>query len=300
MNLEMSKYVYFEPQGGLNDTLSNITRCLEYCIKNKRILLVNGMKSTYQINFSDYFDMVSNENIIFDTEIIKKICSNTSYSIYPNELQDKMNDILENQIIFSYGKNNNKTVYRYNNMILELFNKEVSEDIIIFTCCGNGDGYTLFKQLTFKKSILDICNERYNRLNKPYLGIQIRNTDYTCDYIQFFIDNETLIKSYSEIYIATDDINVLQFFREKGLEIKNFTTFPTHKYPALHYSNFNPHIIFIDMICDIYIMSLSDKLISPSKGGFIKLIKSVMENKYFSEEQNGEGFTGTNIHIIQE
>jgi len=296
-SLEMSKYVYFEPRGGFNDILSNITRCLEYCVQNKRVLLVNGKKCTYKINFSDYFDMVSNENIICDTEIIKKICSNTSYSIYPSELQDKMNDILENNIIFSYGIN--KTPWHYNDIKLELFNKEVSEDIIIFSCSGSGDGYTLFKQLTFKKSILDICNERYNRLNKPYLGIQIRNTDYTCDYIQFFIDNEILIKSYSEIYMATDDVNVLEFFREKGLQIKNFTTFPRQEFKSLHYSNIHPHTKFIDMISDIYIMSLSDKLISPSKGGFIRLIKDVMRNQYFRTEQNGEGFTGTIIHIIQ-
>jgi hypothetical protein len=288
--LDMSKYVYFEPKGGFNDILCNTKRCLEYCIENKRILLVNGIKGTYNINFSDYFDTVSNDNIIFDTGIIEKICSNTSYSIYPNEFQGKMNDILENKIKFHFDRN--KRAYCYNNMRFELFNKKISEDIIIFTCVGSGDGYMLFKQLTFKKSILDICNERYNRLNKPYLGIQIRNTDYTCDYIQFFNNHETLIKSYTEIYMATDNVNVLQFFREKGLQIKNFTTFPTHKYEVLHYySNIHPHTKFIDMISDIYIMSLSNTLISPSKGGFIRLIKDVMENQYFRAEQNGEGST---------
>jgi len=287
----MSKYVYFEPSAGFNDILSNITRCLEYCVQNKRILLVNGMKSTYKINFSDYFDMVSNDNIIFDTEIIKKICSNTSYSIYPNELQDKMNDILENNIIFNYGRNTTEFCYNNNYIIFELFDKEISEDIIIFRCCGGANGYILLKQLTFKKNILDICKERYNRLNKPYLGIQIRNTDRKCDYIQFFIDNEMLIKSYTEIYISTDDINALQFFREKDLEIKNFTSFPTHKFKSLHHSNIDPHTKFIDMISDIYIMSLSDKLISPSEGGFIRLIKDVMKNKYFRLEQNVEGTT---------
>jgi hypothetical protein len=169
-SLEMNKYVYFEPCAGFNDILCNITRCLEYCVQNKRILLVNGKKCTYKINFSDYFDMVSNENIIFDTEIIKKICSNTSYSIYPSELQDKMKDILGNKIRFHYGRTTTEFCYNTNNnyIIFELFDKEISEDIVVFTCRGGGNGYNLFKQLTFKKNILDICNERYNRLNKPY------------------------------------------------------------------------------------------------------------------------------------
>jgi hypothetical protein len=277
----MNKYVYFEPKGGLNDILFTTARCLDYCINHNRILLVNGLKSTYSINFSNYFEMPSNNYIIFDTEKIKNICCNNSFSIYPSIFQDKMNNILQGQIAFSYDPNGGGWLYQ--NTKLKLIKKNIKEDIIIYSSCGGGDGFKLFKGLVFKKNVMDICKERYKRLNVPYLGIQIRNTDYKCDYVKFFNQHKEVINSFTEIYLASDDVNVIQFFREKGLPVKNFTTFPTtQNYTNLHFSEIDPHTKFIDVICDIYILSLSNTLLSPSKGGFIQLVRNVMNNRYFS------------------
>lgn len=71
-------YVYFEPQGGFNDILTCLKEQLEYCKRHNRILLVNGMRTCYKINFSDYFDFSEEyKNIsILDTEKIKNICIN--------------------------------------------------------------------------------------------------------------------------------------------------------------------------------------------------------------------------------
>ena len=49
-------YLYFEPRGGITDILCNIVRCHNYCKKHNRILLVNGQKSNYTINFSELND----------------------------------------------------------------------------------------------------------------------------------------------------------------------------------------------------------------------------------------------------
>jgi len=279
----MQKYVYFEPKGGLNDILSCIERCIIYCNTYNRILLVNGLKSCYNINFADYFDIPSNNNIILDIDQIKNICCNSELTVYPNLLQNKMNDILENKINFNYFSSHTDVNYRYKNIDLYLPNKNIEENLIIYGCCGGGDGYKLFKQIIFKQNIMNICKERYKMLNKPYLGIQIRNTDYKCNYEDFFEKNKVFINSYKEIYLATDDIHVLQFFREKGLQLKNFTTYSSEKYCNLHKSKVDPNTKFIDVISDIFILSMSNKLISPSKGGFIKLIKSVKNNEYFKE-----------------
>jgi hypothetical protein len=277
---KMKKYVYFEPKGGLNDILSCIYKCLQYCIKNKRILLVNGLKSHYKINFSDYFEIPLN-NIIIDITKIKNICSNNSFSIYPIIFQDKMIDILEGKINFHYDKN--LCGWSYKNAKFELFDINITEDIIIHSCSGTGNGFNLFKEIVFTQNVMNICKERYKLLNVPYLGIQIRNTDLKCDYITFFNQHKQLINSFTEIYLATDNDNVLQFFREKGLHIKNFTTFPTDSIykNGLHNTKIEPHTKFIDVICDIYILSLSNTLLSPSKGGFIKLVQDVMNNRYF-------------------
>lgn len=280
----MCKYVYFEPKGGFNDILCNITYCLTYCKNNQRILLVNGKKSVYNINFSEYFEIPLDTYIIFDINEIKKICLNNSLSIYPNKFQNRMEYVLGDTIKFVYCPGGGGRLCE--DTKLELPDKIINEDIIIYSQCGSGNGFYLFKELIFKQNIMEICKERYKSLKKPYLGIHIRNTDYKCDYVGFFNKYEILIKSFTEVYIATDDYNVIQFFKEHGIQIKNFTTFPTKVSINLHSSNVDPHIKFVDMICDIVILSLSDKLISPSIGGFIKLVKSIMENNHFIELKN--------------
>jgi hypothetical protein len=268
----MSKYLYFEPKGGFNDILCGINTCLDYCIKNKRVLLINGMKSVYKINFSDYFDIISNTKIILDIEQITRICLGECTSVYPNFLEDKIKEVIEEKIYFNYV---GPRCYSYNKINLMLPDSEVEEDLIVYSCCGGGRGFECFQNVVFKKNIIEICNKKYQLLKKPYLGIQVRNTDCTCDYVDFFNHHENLIRSYEEVYLATDDVDVLRFFKEKKPTIKNFTSYPDEHYSSLHYSHVDPNTKFTDMISDIYLLSLSSELISPSKGGYIKLIKDI-------------------------
>ena len=274
----MTKYMYYEPKGGFNDVLCSIRMCLACCIKNNRVLLVNGLKSEYKVQFTDYFDTPDfNKDVIYDIEQIKKICLNKSLSVYPNIFQNEMDNILSGKIEFTYTKNG----FMYKDNTLTLPNKNITEDIIVYSCCGGGYGIQLLRHVSFNKNVMDICNERYKMLNNPYLGIQIRNTDIKCDYIRFFNENLALIKSYSEIYLATDDVNVLVFFRDKGVSVKNFTTFPDEIYTNLHNSKIDPNVKFIDMISDMFILSLSDNLVSPSAGGFARLISNARDEHYF-------------------
>jgi hypothetical protein len=266
-------YVYFVPREGFNDILCATRVVIEYCKKYNRTLLIDGTKSCYKINFGDYFTI--NQDIIVDTVQIKKICSNTSYTIYPNDLQNKMSDILEEKIKYKYIDRG----VTYNKERLELPEQELSENIIVYSACGGVNGHKVFNQLIFNATIIDIVNERVNKLNKPYLCVQIRNTDRSCDYISFFNENENKIRSYKEIYIATDNKKIIEFYKEKGLNVKNFTTFPEENYVSLHKSNIDNHTKFVDMICDIFIISLSHELLSNSLGGFIKLVKNLQQKK---------------------
>jgi hypothetical protein len=268
--------VYLEPTGGICDIFNVLNNALSYCNNYNRILLVNGNKSTYKVNFSKYFNL-SRNNVIFDTEKIMEICNNTNNTIYPEILNGKMKDILNGTIQFHYSNANE--FFSYNEIELGLPQENRSEDIIIHSQSKGGNAYVLFKELIFCPDVKSICNERYNKLKKPYLCIQIRNTDYKCDYISYFNNHENEIRAFQEIYIATDDTKVIDFYKDKGLSIQNFTTFPKDNYFNLHFSNLDPHTKFIDLFCDIYIAGMSDKLMSNSKGGFIRLLRKLNENK---------------------
>jgi hypothetical protein len=275
-------YVYLDPKGGFNDILTSIGTLLEYCKIYNRILLVNGMATCYKVNFSDYFDFSGEYKniIILDTEKIKDICTNPNYKIYPNEFQDKMLDFVEGKQNFTYSADTSG-YFILENIILALPKDNVAEDIVVVSKYGGADGYKVFKEIIFHPRVVDIFYERYNKLNKPYLCIHIRNTDYKCDYITFFSENEKQIRSFNEIYIATDDVNAINFYINNGLQVKNFTTFSEKEECNLHSSSVDSHTKFIDMICDLLIVSHSHTIMSNSKGFYILLAKAI-KNGYWS------------------
>lgn len=281
----MRKYVYYEPMGGLNDMLCCINYAINYCIKNNRILIINGMKTEYRVNLSDYFSLNIN-NVILDVNKIINIFANNNFSVYPNEFNGKLMDIVTGKIKFEYH-----TPYSYiywpDNVILKWPYKKIYEDVLVTANCGSGNSFVLFNQLKLKPIIKDECYKRYNLLDKPYLCLQIRNTDYKTNYEDFYDTNKEIISSYKEIYVATDDKKILDFFINKGINIKNFTTFPESEYYNLHNNqSINPNTKFLDLFSDIYIASMSDNLLlAKSQGNFVNLLKSCFNNKTLIKEQ---------------
>jgi hypothetical protein len=277
-------YVYLMPQGGFNDIMCVIYRTLNYCNKYKRILLLDTTKSAYKINFSDYFKFNKNikNNIIFDINIIRKICKEYNENIYPIYFSGKMIDIIDNKYNFSYDKETHMIICE--NILFRLPTDNIDNKIIIHSACGGGDGYVLFKHLLPKNNIKKHCKTKYSILkqkNIKYLSIQVRNTDRKCNYKKLYYNNKKKIHSYNCIYISTDDKDVIKFFKSKKLNIYNFTRFPELEYRNLHRSSINPDTKIKDLFCDLYMIIMSDKLLSDSVGGFIRLVKNCCKNKKY-------------------
>jgi len=231
--------------------------------------------SCYNINFSDYFHMPACDcNIIYDTDKIKDILKNNTLSVHPNNLDFKLIDLFYKQITFIY----NKDVHYYKNTHLDLPNN-VNEDIILHRRSGGGNGFDFFKQLGLTEKIKSICIQKMNLLQNNYLCIQVRHTDYKCDYPKLYEDNKAKIHSYDQIYICTDDESVITFFKSKHLNVFCFTTFPAKSFKNLHTSNVSKDIKIQDLLVDIFIATNSKELLSTSKGGFIKLLRSCFNNK---------------------
>jgi hypothetical protein len=266
----MSKYVLVIPQGGFNDCLSVITFAIEYCRKMNRILLLDMMNSIYKINFNDFFD-IDDPNIIYDFDTIKQMCLENNYTVYPNILTNKLLDILNGNIQFTYKDGN----FFYNDTELSILRGcNLDEDIIVYSSCGGMEGIELFRQLSFKNNIKDYCKQKLALLkDNNYLCIQVRNTDYKCDYQRLYNDFMEVIHSYDKVYIATDDKLAIDYFKAKHGNVYNFNVFPEEDtYVSLHTSNVNPTMKILCLICDLIIATNSRQLISYSKGGFIDLM----------------------------
>jgi len=277
-------FMYFIPQGGFNDVLVGINRAIEYCLKYDRIFLLDGEMSDYKIDFTKYFTFPTYNNrlkIIGDHQVIKEICEGYNMaSTYPSSLQNNIINIVNGFIVPCW----NYKVYNFtcegSDILLSLPTQSRPEPVIICVFCGGGYGHKLFKELQISPEIKEACKERYDKLTKPYVALQIRNTDYKCNHEQLYEKNKELIDSFSSLYVATDDVKALNFYKSMDhLNIQNFTSFPETPYFSLHCSSISPEKKIIDLISDIYIISRSHTLLTCSIGGFIGLIKSCRENK---------------------
>lgn len=266
-------YVYLQPQGGLNDNMCVISRVLDYCKHYNRKLMIDGRYSEYKMNYADFFDFPF-DNVICNSTKFREICNNQNCTVYPEGLN--IFDVVDGKNLAEHVGGG---IYKFNGHATSLPNQARKETFIVYSTFGGGDGYTLFKQLHIKNYIKNECKKRYDLLQPPYLCIQVRNTDIKCDYQLFYNEHKKIIHSFNEIYIATDDINVLKFYKQTGLTIKNFSTFPEGSYDSLHNSNLSAQQKIIDLTCDIYIMAMSDNILSNSSGGFIQLARHCFNNK---------------------
>jgi len=266
------KYLLCRPHGGLNDNFCCIERCIQYCIKYDRILLIDtNYDNMYRFNFKTVFKYTNDENIITDSEKIKEIIINKNLTIYPNYVKDLYNYKLAYDYIIIAD---NKIKYEFN------INKNYIEDIILYTFGGCDDNsYKLMKYLKLTDYYINDIIEKYNQIPKPYVSIHIRNTDYKCNYINFYNKNKEKIKN-ANIFLATDSIDAFNYFKSQQLKIYSFTELPDKNTPY-HKSKNSKEEILLNTILDLFLLGLGNNFIIPedNKGGYARLSKFLYENK---------------------
>ena len=276
-------YLYFIPKCGFNDILYCIQQAIDYCIKYKRILLIDGQNSEYHINFADYFTFPHDPRvkIIHDAaQITTLLQTHADATVYPKCFENNLNKLNKGEYNFAYT---NETNYNYLGTSLTLPKEDRQETIVVCSYCGGGPTYALFKQLIFSEKVIQACHARYESIgDKTYLGVQIRNTDYKCDYVADYEKIKLLVQAYKKLYVATDDRKALQFYQDKHAAVYNFATFPPAEeyYYSLHYTRaIDPHTKFVDLISDLFLLALSDKIVSCSQGWFIGLARDCHADK---------------------
>lgn len=283
----MEKYILIKTKGGFFDIISLVGKGLSYCKKYNRTLLLNTFNSrTYRINFSDYFsfDEISDIKIIYDRFEIKKITNDKNKSIYPEFLNGV-------NLNFTAWRKENVDGYYFKNDELKRFikfdlNKDYQEDILVYEDCNRGGSdetygiNQVFNLIQFKPNLLKDFNWKFKKINKPYLCIYVRNSDYKSDYKKLLNDNIKVIKKYKNIYLATDSIHVIKYFKTNKVNFKNFTKFPDLKIDwPYHQSDLDSDVLIKDSISDLLLISLADRIISNSNGKFIRMAKEFNLNK---------------------
>ncbi len=267
-------YIYFIPQGGFHDILSNIKRTIDYCNKTNRIMLLDMTNSLYKINFCDYFEL-NDEKHICDINKIKEIITERKYSVKPKILENKLLNLLNGELELKYVPKVGGH-FAYEDILLRIGG---SEEIIVHSRCGRAEGWKMFQEIKLSNELINYAKENYKKMNKPYISIQVRATDKNCNYRELFKKNSNTIENASEIYIATDSKLVLEYFKKCNGNIKNFTTYLNVRSKSLHNSPLDGDIKMKDLISDLYIVGKSEKLITNSEGGYVYLCLMLNRNK---------------------
>lgn len=252
-------YIYYQTTNGFNDLMSRIMWYVKVCEKYNVTLLVDGEHGTYHVDFSTYFTF-PHPYIITDISTIRSILAEHPITLTIPRI--------DNPPVTYFGEimGNHKMIWFKN--------------LRHFQC-----SYPLFSKLMFASAVKQECHRRRALLGAKYLGIQVRNTDHTCNYPSLYETNKVLIHSFP-VYLATDCPKALQFFKSKGVNVKNFITFQQDGKP-LHKSSVPSSTKFMDMLCDIYLIGMASAILSNSKGGFIKLMMMCNKNKDVLTKQFG-------------
>jgi hypothetical protein len=227
----------------------------------------------YKFNFCDVFQIINHKNIIYDSNKIKEIIINKKLTIFPNEINDLYDYSIEyrNNYGFCLKDTNIKTYID--------INKNYNEDIILYNRCGGGT-IKLMKHLKLREYYINDIINKYNQIPKPYISIHIRNTDIKCDYKSIYEKNKEKINK-SNVFLATDSIEALNYFNSLNLKIYSFTKLPDIICKNYHYCNKDKKEILLNTISDLILLGLGNDFIysKENKSGYYRLAYLLYQNK---------------------
>lgn len=224
-------YIICIPQGGLIDMCSVIYRCHEYAKKYQRILLIDTTSGWFNDDINDYLQ--------FHSPFIYTGHPNTlnykikDLSVYPNSV-DIMNPKFPERrkntegLGFSFFLNDRNLSYS--------LDKNFDERILVYSMYRQSGFH--FNDLLRISTLSDMIKKAYwsarSKLPSYYVGVHIRNTDYISNVPDFIKMHE---KQFAEkaLFIATDNVNSLELFKEKySSNVFSFTHIPDNSGNPLH------------------------------------------------------------------
>jgi hypothetical protein len=272
----MTKYIICKPRGGMIDIFSLISMTLKYAEKFNRILVIDTSKSLhFKDGFNKYF-IYQNKNIYNeDINLLYEHFKNESLLIYSNKKDIDFNNF-------------NPFIHKNDDIKLNI---DYSEDIILF---GNNNTYLdrdiiyFFNNFTIKPIISNVFINRFNLLPTDYVSVHVRNTDHKSDIPKFIKEHYNLLKD-KNIFLATDDINAINQFKNNFEKIYKFTNI-VESNKKLYNKSGGIHFIIrddiehekfnIDTITDFLLLASSNEYyFSCKKSGFSNCAKILFDEK---------------------
>jgi hypothetical protein len=258
--------------------LTTIDKCLIYAVKYKRtLIIITHKKGWFKDDIHNYIGFEHPNIYVGDIDtILEKI---EDLSIYPDTMKGRL---LNPAFILSKNIN---------------IKKQYDEDVLVSFSLGGGICREIIKCMRFKSNVLDIYKSRIAKMPKDYIGIHIRNTDKKSDIPAFiakhsniFIPQNSDIQLEGAIFLASDDIKLLNDFKTKYKNIYTFSNIPLRKKGEenIHkYSHDMEHSMFIiDCLVDLLMLASGKEYFYSTKytntyvpSGYSKLAEIMFNNK---------------------
>jgi len=207
------RYLLCRPIGGLNDMLIQIERCCQYAEKTKRIVIIdtNAPYTTFfRDDFSNYFESI-NKNLLLSVDSINRETLN-QLETYPTSISHQIFNYEPYHVDGYFYEKDSKQLLSFD------FTKDYPQPLLVHQQCGGGGyGHMTLLRLKLKQHIALKLAERISLIDESlnYHSIHIRNTsDKTTSYLDKLNTFQQMLSS-EKIFLATDNINVLNDFKEK-------------------------------------------------------------------------------------
>ena len=291
-----SRVVLCVPHGGINDSFVQIQKCIDYCCKYERDLILDTRRSGLFLDFDRFFtfDFPSSASKLpliqpyrlFDPRILNQ------HTVYPSEIKG-----LVGYTPLAFSTEYQNFVEKKSGVRLTFDPAtDYTESILIHEQCGGGtDSFRLLSNILFTPEVSDLIRGRISFLPEVYSAIHVRNSDYKTDYESYFMRILSEIDG-DNILICSDDANVKKsaekYFKNYYLLFTD-TLFNAEGRPLHHASNYlNENEKFaatVSAFTDLIALGRSDKLFFSNvilnnqeksyPSGFSRLAKHLNSNK---------------------
>ena len=192
------------PRGGLNDMLCQIHHCRQYARAHGRVLIVNSIKWGMRDVLSNYFETwLPDPMLCLNTDSTSRAKPGNE-DCFPLELCGRAysyTSAFSEQLNFYDEKSG--TPLRFNT------SQAYSQKLLIHEQCGGGtDGWKALENLRLTSEIRSKVLSKLQNLPTSYIGVHIRHSDVTTNYVGFFDLISTEIHN-KVVLVCSDSYQVL-------------------------------------------------------------------------------------------
>lgn len=282
MTSTRARYLLCRPEGGLNDQLNQIAKCVRYGREVGRLVLIDSARCGFGESHHYYFRSTST-GIVNDSsrsrnllqplmEVEAPACLSRMSFDYRVEYDDRFGNFVESSTRAPLAAD---------------FSRDYADTLVLHHACGGGVlGVDALADFELAPAVREIALRRRKSLPDVYFALHIRHTDYRTNYTSVFDDlskNEIFAARHIPIYLATDNPEVVRDARKIfDVPVFNFSCLP----PAdggLHNTNQLPKfVVNTDSICDLMLLALGNGFFAPpmvqgSYSGFSVLAQQLRE-----------------------